>query len=827
MGTTESETESRGTQARADLHVHSRHSDRPSEWILRRMGAPECFVSPHDVYEHAMAAGMDFVTITDHNSIDGALEIADRPDTFVSCEVTTYFPEDTCKVHVLVFDLTESQFRDIQSVREDIYQFRDYLGQQGLAHSVAHPLFAVNERLTVSHLEKLLLLFKRFEVLNGTRHSRSNSLLYALLANLTPAAIDDLANTHGIEPTGPSPHVKAMTGGSDDHSGRYVASAHTVTPAARSTADFVAHLRQARHQPDGRAGTSLRLAHSFYHIAYSYYRDRFLDRGAGGSRLLEGLLKRMVAGGAPPPQPVGPVRSLVGKLMRPWKQSRLSDYERSLVGQVSQLFEHPATGEAAAGRDADERTFEVSCRVSHQLGYHFIENFLRHLRDVSLLESLQTFASLAPLTLSITPYLAAFRTQHKDDVLLPELARRFAVPEAEWGARPKKAWVTDTFEDVNGVVKTIRTLAGLAKVQGRDLTVLTCLENPPESDEFDCVNFAPVGMFELPEYQHQKLAFPPFLDVIEYLERGGFGEVIISTPGPMGLTALAAARLLELRTTGIYHTDFPQYVQILTDDVAMSQLTWRFMIWFYGQMDLILAPSEWYRENLRSNGLDHREIAVLPRGIDLRMFSDGKRNAAFWHRFGCNGNFKFLYVGRVSKEKNVEHLLESFGRLLDQDMPVDLAVVGDGPLLPELKRRYRNAGHVVFTGFLQGEELAQAYASADAFVFPSSTDTFGNVVLEAQASGLPAVVSDKGGPQEIVRRNASGMIVDMEHPTRLAEAMAELYTDRDLRASLAARALENARNTSWPAILDALWEGRSSVPDSTRSREHDASHALL
>lgn len=111
-------------QTKVDLHVHSKYSDRPSEWILRRIGAPESFVEPLDIYHTARERGMQFVTISDHNCIDGALEIAHLPGTFLSTEVTTYFPEDGCKIHCLVSGIREAQFHDIQQLRENIYDFQ-------------------------------------------------------------------------------------------------------------------------------------------------------------------------------------------------------------------------------------------------------------------------------------------------------------------------------------------------------------------------------------------------------------------------------------------------------------------------------------------------------------------------------------------------------------------------------------------------------------------------------------------------------------------------------------------------------------------------------
>jgi predicted metal-dependent phosphoesterase TrpH len=131
--------ETHGGGMKADLHVHSKYSDRPTEWFLRRIGAPECFTEPDALYRTCREKGMDVVTITDHNSIRGALEIAHLPNTFISSELTTYFPEDDCKIHCLVYDITEVQFNELQEARKNIYELRRYLADNHILHSVAHP----------------------------------------------------------------------------------------------------------------------------------------------------------------------------------------------------------------------------------------------------------------------------------------------------------------------------------------------------------------------------------------------------------------------------------------------------------------------------------------------------------------------------------------------------------------------------------------------------------------------------------------------------------------------------------------------------------------
>jgi len=235
------------TPSRSDLHVHSKYSDRPAEWLLWRAGSPECFVEPMDVYRRAKQRGMDFVTISDHNSIRGAIEIADLPGVFLSAEVTTYFPEDGCKIHVLVSGIDEEQFRMIQELRASIYDLHPYLVDEGVIATVNHPLFRVNDRLSTDHIEKLLLMFARFELVNGTRNERPAELLRAILDSLTPEMMEAMADRHGMAPTGCEPWRKWATGGSDDHSGVHIAAAYTQTPHVATVEEFLAHLRHGRH----------------------------------------------------------------------------------------------------------------------------------------------------------------------------------------------------------------------------------------------------------------------------------------------------------------------------------------------------------------------------------------------------------------------------------------------------------------------------------------------------------------------------------------------------------------------------------------------------
>lgn len=260
-----------------DLHVHSNHSNKPTYWAMRKFNCPESYTPPLRIYQTARQRGMDLVTITDHNTIAGALEIAHLPGTFISAEITSCFPENGCKVHVVVLNIDEGSFREIMELRGNLYELVAYLHARRIAHFMAHPLYAQNDKLTLEIFEKALLVFTTFEVRNGCRARRFNDFAARLLAGLSREYLMELADRHDLPPVGETPWIKGMVGGSDDHGGLFIARAHTVgqgdTPAS-----FVASILDRNCRAAGLDGGPLTMAHSLYGIGHSYYRERFGQR---------------------------------------------------------------------------------------------------------------------------------------------------------------------------------------------------------------------------------------------------------------------------------------------------------------------------------------------------------------------------------------------------------------------------------------------------------------------------------------------------------------------------------------------------------------------
>jgi hypothetical protein len=259
---------------RADLHIHSRHSDRAADWVLRRLDFPASASDPFELHSKLRAAGMRFVTLTDQNSINGCLEIAHLPDVIIGEEVSTVFPEDDCRVHLLVWGITESQHHDIQQARESIYDLQKYLFSDNIAHSVAHPFHSVNGKLTELHLQKLILLFRHFESVNGRYCGLLSQTAREVLSSLTPRQIEVFNARTGISPTHPEPWKKVFTGGSDDQGGTSPAVAFTETPAAADAFAFLENIRTGCCEGVGQPGTPLAMAHGTYSTAIEYAKAR-------------------------------------------------------------------------------------------------------------------------------------------------------------------------------------------------------------------------------------------------------------------------------------------------------------------------------------------------------------------------------------------------------------------------------------------------------------------------------------------------------------------------------------------------------------------------
>src|SRR5687767_5888312 len=262
---------------RIDLHCHSEASNKAAEAALNAISCPECYSRPDEVYAQAKRRGMDFVTITDHDTICGVSGIASRPDVLVGEELTCWFPEDDCKMHVLVYGLSRADHDALQSLADNIYEVAGYVEDHNLAHAVAHPIYRQNEKLERWHLERLMLIFKGFECLNGAHSPLHREAFEPLLDRLDENKINRLSRRHDLPPRWPDPWIKSRTGGSDDHGLLNIGRTWTeFPPTATTPAALLECLRTGDCRPGGEPGSALKLAHTFYSVAVRYYSRHIL-----------------------------------------------------------------------------------------------------------------------------------------------------------------------------------------------------------------------------------------------------------------------------------------------------------------------------------------------------------------------------------------------------------------------------------------------------------------------------------------------------------------------------------------------------------------------
>jgi glycosyltransferase involved in cell wall biosynthesis len=313
----------------------------------------------------------------------------------------------------------------------------------------------------------------------------------------------------------------------------------------------------------------------------------------------------------------------------------------------------------------------------------------------------------------------------------------------------------------------------------------------------------PLISFKLPEYEEIPVNIPHFLDMLEYCDQENFDVIYASTPGVVGLYAFFIARILHLPFVTTFHTDFPEYIGRYSGDHLFKKHIWNAFALLFNSADRVLSPSKAYRKTLIAHGVKKKKIVTFTRGVNHEKFNPDHRKSDFWNRFDPNyqGEKVVLYVGRVAKEKNLDIFTHVY-TLLKEDNRVKFVIVGDGPERPVLEEVYGDS--IYFTGFLEAEVLSQAFASADIFLFPSQTETFGNVVLEAQACGLVPIVSSVGAVKENVLDKESGFVISENNPFKYAAAIKSLLDNPSMLFSMRQNALNFMKDKSEGALLEEM-----------------------
>jgi glycosyltransferase involved in cell wall biosynthesis/predicted metal-dependent phosphoesterase TrpH len=753
--------------SRVDLHCHSTASERPKLGVQRSVGLPECATPPEDVLELALRRGMDFVTITDHDTIAGVEEIADDPRVFVSEELTTWFRGEPQAVHVLCYGITPDDHAWLQAHAADVEVCAAYLHEREIATALAHPFYAVEAPLTPRHRRRLAELFPVWETRNGARARELNA----------PAAT--YIETHGG--TG--------IGGSDCHAGVDIGRTFTETPHSADPAEFLAHLRAGSAQARGDHGSAAKWAHAAMALA-----TRALGHAAPGTRpdprsvlaIAERLMREGDRRSGTATADLGPDDARA--LLAAWMDAVgvPAGEEAFLAYLQADLFSHADLFRRA--RRAHER--ELARAVDE-----VVAQVASPGRDLGRIAG-----GLFDACVAAIPYVPAA-------AFLGRETSKLVREDGSAAERLRVALVTDGVGSMHGVTHTLDEIRERG-VPGFDVEVIG---TDPNVDR----RLSAVAEVDIPLYAGLKVGVPSLPALVETLAAGRYDVVHLTAPGPAGAAAAVIARLMGMPVLGSYHTEFAAYAALRSPDPMVELIARMATAAFYGACDHVLSPSPQSDEALRAMGLAPEKIGRWDRGVDLARFHPARRVDG-----GLGGGperVNVLYAGRLTREKGVPLLAESFLRARELDPRLHLVLAGGGPEEGELRARLGE--HVTLLGWQDGEDLARTYAGADVFLFPSRTDTFGQVVLEAQASGLPVVAVAEGGPCSLVEDGVTGLLRPAD-AAALATAVVEVAGSPLLREKLARAAQAAVRDRTWERALGRLAEGYQRTLGAAASAEH-------
>ena len=810
---------------RVDLHCHSIASTEADEAALNAIGCPESYSEPADVHAQARSRGMDFVTITDHDSVDGVAKILDRPDVLPGEELTCYFPEDGCKMHVLVWGLTRDDHAALQAIAADIYDVARYVEERQLAHAVAHPVYRQNDVLERWHLERLIVLFKGFECLNGAHSAAHRDAFEPMIDSLTPETIELLARRHKLPVRWNQPWNKTRTGGSDDHALLNIGRTWTEFPAdCRRVEDLLECLRTARCRPGGEAGSSIKLAHNFLGVAVRYASHRLQDATRPGD-----MLQMLVGGGRALRR-----RDLLAMAARQKLQTMRSRISRGFrktpppqggIALFRRLFESSVKSRIAEQRDIcdairsgraplaeHEAVFQLIGQLQRDVTQGISSSVFDGLSHGKLAPLFDAISAVAAQQFLMLPYYFALFHQNREREHLPRITGYGAGRQM----RDLRVGVfTDAFDADGEIAQFTRSLAAQSHQRGLKMLVQTCSASnvPPEPWQ---KNFQPLTESALP-FAGQSLSLPPVAEVLEWADRQQFDVIHAETCGPMGFVGWLAAKMLRIPFIAAFHVDMPGLVKAATGDFRLALAANSAAGWFYQQADVVITRSRSTAPLMRALGVEPGKLTMTPPEFDVAAFEPSPRDLNHWNRLRVGEPIQLLYRGPVAVERNVPMLADAFERLCRLRSDVALIVLGDGPYRPAMQKRLAPLP-AYFPPPGSAASAAEDYCSSDLLLYPSHVECAAQTVIEAQACGLPVLVSDQGAAAEMMDDAVSGMVLPAHQPQAWADAIHALLNDEPRRQRMSRTAPQRATRFARRRTLDLLWDEYARLAAAHRER---------
>jgi glycosyltransferase involved in cell wall biosynthesis len=359
--------------------------------------------------------------------------------------------------------------------------------------------------------------------------------------------------------------------------------------------------------------------------------------------------------------------------------------------------------------------------------------------------------------------------------------------------------VTETYPpEINGVALTLARLVEGLRAQGHAVSVVRPHQETSEGLGFHCdPELIMVPGLPLPGYRGLHVGLPAGGLLRDCWTHHRPDVVYVATEGPLGWSAVRTAQRLGIPVFSGFHTNFHSYSRYYRAG-WLQQLIFRYLCGFHNRTRGTVVPSADLRDRLQALGF--KNVSILGRGVDSQLFTPERRCAALRYHWGVSDNdLAILYVGRVAPEKNLELAIEAYRAMKRFSDAVKFVMVGDGPLCATLQKEHTD---LIFSGVHTGERLAKHYASADVFLFPSETETFGNVTLEAMASGLVVIAYDYAAAKMHITHGETGVLAPYGDAKAFVALAAKLVREPQSLAKIRRQAREYAASVDWQRIVE-------------------------
>jgi glycosyltransferase involved in cell wall biosynthesis len=798
---------------RIDLHCHSNASSEADEALLTLINCPESYSQPGDVYDQAISRGMNFVTISDHDSIDGVNTILDRPGVMTGEEVTCYFPEDRCKIHVLVWGITPEDHAALQAVADDIYRVADYIFANRIAHAVAHPLYVQNGVLDRWHIERLVLMFGGFECINGAHNERHRIAFEPMLDSLDAAEIAKLERVHGMRSPWPRPWEKVRTAGSDDHSLFNVGRTWTEFPEDVNTIqDVLACLRAGRCRPGGEAGSSVKLAHNFFGVGMRYF-----TREVSSPRDLRSAVLQRVLGDRPTcgklalaPAAAGWLfRSKVGSLLERMglrRRRRGSDLLGclSLRSALHHVKSHAAiTAAMRQGRPAlaeHAEMFDFVTQVSRDVSGGIFDAVCDALTNGELGAVFDAVSTLLAQQAMLMPYYFALFHQNQERRLLSRLT---GLPRKLDRKTLRIGLFADAADGRSPADRMAVELAEYATANGLPLTILTCSDDPARL-ACPAKNFRPLVSRQF-DSAGVDLVIPPVLEILEWTDRQQFDAIVTTGSGMMAMASWLVAKMLRVPMLPVLHEDLPATVLGKTGgDFRVTEAVSAYSRWLAARGAKMLVRSRYGRQVAEHMGVPANRVTVLPPAPDEVRGTVPSNRDEIWDRLRVRQPRRLVCTGELSCKQDVMLIAEAFAELCKERSDTALVFIGKGRWLSAADHVLRRLP--VYRMRPDAQQTMTMLACADLLLHCDRNDVCGQWVIDGQILGLPALVGSAGAAREFLDDGLTGMVLAQGNAPAWTSAMAELLGDEPRRLRMSRTARLRSPRLVGEKMPEKLWE---------------------